>query len=516
MIYIDPPYNTGNDFVYKDNFRESEEDYLKRQGLIDDEGNHLIKNSKSSGRFHSNWLNMMYPRLILARDFLRDDGVIFISIDETEQSNLKKICDEIFGEENFINNLIWQSRTSISNDQEISLNHNHTLIYAKKREVTIFYGLPLDPSDYLNPDNDPRGPWKLVPIDANKPGGNTNYGITNPNTGEEYFPPNGRSWAINQQDFQKLLDDGRIKFGMSDDSSPKRKLYYEERLKKGDTKTPSSILLDAGSTKTGTTELMGLFENLKLFDYPKPTTLLCRLMSFVCSKGSNDIILDFFAGSGSTSHALLKYNVEFSCNHNFISVQLPENLTESLKVASGLTLKTIQNAIAFLENLGRPLTLSEISKERIRRASKKIQDENPDYQGDLGFKVFKLSESNIVPEAKVEVETSEQLFDLFEQNAQSRLKKGWSPERLLVEVMLLEGMPLDSFISTRRFAENTVIEVSSDITPQRLQICLDTTLSKTLIEEIALGDHDRFICLDLAISDANYLRLADKGMIKTI
>ncbi len=263
MIYIDPPYNTGKDFVYKDNFKDNIKNYKEITGQVDGDGRNLSNNPETSGRYHTDWLNMMYPRLKLARNLLKDDGVIFISIDEVEQSNLKKICDEIFGEENFVNNLIWQSRTSISDDQEISLNHNHTLVYAKKREELLFYGVPLDPSDYSNPDNDPRGPWKLVPIDANKPGGDTNYGIVNLNTGQEYFPPNGRSWAINKQDFNKLLDDGRIKFGMSDDSSPKKKLYYEERILKGDTKTPSSILLDVGSTKTGTNELMGLFENMK-------------------------------------------------------------------------------------------------------------------------------------------------------------------------------------------------------------------------------------------------------------
>jgi len=383
MIYIDPPYNTGKKFIYNDSFRES----LKGRKKIRGKGEDSIE---KSGRRHTDWLNMMYPRLKLARNLLNDEGVMFISIDDNEVSNLKKVCDEIFGEENFVNNLIWQSRTSISNDQDISLNHNHTLVYAKKREMLLFYGIPLDPSDYSNPDNDPRGPWKLVPIDANKPGGDTNYGIVNPNTGEEYFPPNGRSWAINQKDFKKLLDDGRIKFGMTDDSSPKKKLYYEERMQKGDTKTPSSILLDVGSTKTGTTELMSLFENMKLFDYPKPTTLLSRLLSFGCSKDYDDIILDFFAGSGSTAHALLKNNREYSTNHKFISVQLPENLEESIKTASGLTLKTVQNSLAFLKKRNKPLVLTEITKERIRRAAAKIKEENPEYQGDLGFKVFKL------------------------------------------------------------------------------------------------------------------------------
>ena len=193
--------------------------------------------------------------------------MIFIHIDDNEVSNLRNLCDEIFGEENFVANMVWQSRTSISDDHEVSPNHNHTIIYAKIKIYIEFYGLPLDESEYSNPDDDPRGKWKLVPIDANKPGGNTIYGIKNPKTGVDYFPPKGRSWAINPLEYERLYNDGRIKFGLNDDSSPKRKLYWNERLEKGDTKTPSSIIIDAGTTKDGTneiTELFGLKKNIRL------------------------------------------------------------------------------------------------------------------------------------------------------------------------------------------------------------------------------------------------------------
>ena len=475
MIYIDPPYNTGKDFVYKDNFKDNIKNYKQITAQVDGQGRNLSNNPETSGRYHTDWLNMMYPRLKLARNLLKDEGVIFISIDEVEQSNLKKICDEIFGEENFVNNLIWQSRTSISNDQEISLNHNHTLVYAKKREMLLFSGIPLDPSDYANPDNDPRGPWKLVPMDANKPGGDTNYSIVNPHTGKEYFPPNGRSWAINKQDFMKLLDDGRIKFGMLDDSSPKKKLYYEERLLKGDTKTPSSILLDAGSTKTGTTELMGLFKNIKLFDYPKPTTLISRFLSFGCSKNCDDIILDFFAGSGSTSHALLKHNKEYSTNHKFISVQLPENLEESIKTASGLTLKTVQNSIAFLKKANRPMVLTEISKERIRRASAKIKEENPDYDGDLGFKVFKLDSTNIKPWEVDDNLDEKQLEALID-----HIKPDRHEEDVLYEVLLKYGLELTLPITEHRIAGQTVFDIGLGA----LILCLSDSITLEVVDGI--------------------------------
>ena len=271
MIYIDPPYNTGNDFVYNDDFAQSRDEFEETSGLFDEEGNQTIdpmqRNTESNGRFHTDWLNMIYPRLKVARDLLSDDGVIFISIDDNEVENLMKICNELWGRSNFVGNIIWQSRTSISNDDEISTNHNHTLIYSKNRPCLTFGGDDIDASEYINPDNDPRGPWKLVPIDANHIGGDTVYPITNPKTGIQYFPPNGRIWCYNEQTLLKLMEDGRIKFGITDDSAPKRKLYYKERLIKGDCKTPSSLLLDAGSTKTGTEEIMKLFDKPKIRNY---------------------------------------------------------------------------------------------------------------------------------------------------------------------------------------------------------------------------------------------------------
>jgi adenine-specific DNA-methyltransferase len=280
MIYIDPPYNTGNDFIYKDDFAENSEDFLRRDGQIDDDGNRMEPNLESNGRFHSDWLSMIYQRVCIARNLLTDDGVIFISIGDSEVENLKKICNEIFGEGNFIGNLVWQSRTSISNDHEISANHNHTIIFAKNRTFLSFGGDPLESNDYINNDNDPRGPWKLVPIDANHAGGATYYPIVNPKTGKTYYPPNGRIWAYNEVGYTKLLSEGRIKFGLNDDSAPKRKLYFNERIDKGDRKTPSSILLDAGTTKDGTSEIMVLFDNRKIFDYPKPTRFLNKLLLY--------------------------------------------------------------------------------------------------------------------------------------------------------------------------------------------------------------------------------------------
>ena len=302
VIYIDPPYNTGNkDFVYNDSYVDREDTYR-----------------------HSKWLSFMSRRLRIAKQLLSDKGVIFISIDDNEQAQLKLLCDEIFGNANFMGNIIWQSRTSISNDDYISTNHNHTFIFAKEITSVQFNGEPIPDKDYVNPDNDPRGPWKLVPIDANHVGGDTVYGIINPNTGVEYFPPNKRIWAYNREVFEKLLKDGRIKFGMNDKSSPKRKMYLRERIAKGDSKTPSSILLNAGTTQDGTNELISILGS-KVFDYPKPSTFIRRLLYYTSQQNKNATILDFFAGSGTTLHATMQLNAEDGGHRQCILVTNNEN-----------------------------------------------------------------------------------------------------------------------------------------------------------------------------------------------
>ena len=420
MIYIDPPYNTGNDFIYHDDRSRSQEEEDLAAGNIDSNGMKFRKNSDTFGRFHSAWCSMIYSRLMIARTLLKEDGVIFISIDDKEEGNLRKICNEVFGENNFVSNIIWQSRTSISNDDEVSTNHNHTLIYSKNRETLTFGGEDIDESDYINQDNDPRGPWKLVPIDANHVGGDTSYPIRNPKTGVDYYPPNGRIWCYNKQTLDELMKDGRIKFGLTDDSSPKRKLYYKERIEKGDVKTPSSILLDAGTTKTGTTEIMELFENQKVFDYPKPTTFIERLIKYGFVK-KDDIVLDFFSGSGTTAHAAFNYNLREGQKCQTILVQFPENLDESLTSASTDAKKTIKVAIDYLDSLNKKHFIPEIAKERIRRAGKKIKEENPLTTQDLdtGFRVFRVDSSNYEEVEHTPKDWNQQELDLFLNNIKS-------------------------------------------------------------------------------------------------
>lgn len=502
MIYIDPPYNTGNDFVYNDDFTQGKDDFETQSGLFDDEGNQTIdpmqRNTESNGRFHTDWLNMIYPRLKVARDFLAEDGAIFISLDDKEVANMIKICNEIFGEQNFVGNIIWQSRTSISNDDEISTNHNHTLIYSKNRESLTFGGDDIDASEYINPDKDPRGPWKLVPMDANHVGGDTNFPITNPKTGVDYYPPNGRIWCYNRTTLDSLMKDGRIKFGLNDDSSPKRKLFLNERIEKGDKKTPSSILLDAGTTKTGTTEIMSLFDNNKVFDYPKPTSLIYRLLKYGFLR-KQDIILDFFSGSGTTAHAAYLYSLNENQDIKFILIQLPEDLDRNLASASNDAKKTIRFSIKMLDEIGKPHLITEIAKERIRRAGRKVKEE-AGVMGqnlDIGFRVLKLDSSNMedvyyTPDNF----NANNLFTLAD-----NIKTGRTSEDLLFQVMLDLGIELSAKIEKTEIAGKEVWCVDGGY----LMACFDRDVNEATITEIAKRKPVYFVMRDASAANDNVL-----------
>lgn len=481
MIYIDPPYNTGNDFVYLDDFTKHSKVSNVESGLVDTDGTKLVglkDNPATEARFHSDWLSMIYPRLKLARNLMRNDGLIFISIDENEIHNLRKICDEIFGQDQMVANIIWQSRTSISNDQLISLNHNHTLIYAKNITSLVFGGERLDLNDYKNPDNDPRGPWKLVPIDANKAGGNTKYPIKNPKTGVVYYPPNGRIWAFNEKEYERLLDDGRIKFGITDDSSPKRKLYYKERLAKGDFKTPSSILLDAGTTKHGTTEIMNLFDNKKVFSYPKPTRLIRRFLDYGLVR-NDDIVLDFFSGSATTADAVLQANASDAVKRKFILVQLQERLNDKAIEHKG--------AYEFCKSEQLPVLLTEPAKERIRRAAKKIKEETG-ADIDYGFRVYRLDSSNMRDVYYKPQDYSQDNLDLFADN----VKPDRTPDDLLAQIMLDWGLPLSLKIEQVTISGKQVFKVAGD----SLFACFDTEIDEAFAKEIAKEKPLRIVFCD--------------------
>lgn len=494
MIYIDPPYNTGNDFIYRDNFSMKNYEYEEQSGVFDNDRYRLFRNSDTNGRFHSDWCSMIYSRLMLSRNLLSEDGVIFINIDEKEVGNLRKMGDEVFGEANFVSNFIWQSRTSISNDYEVSLNHNHTLIYSKSREKLVFGGDPISGDEYINPDNDPRGPWKLVPIDANHVGGDTIYPVRNPNTGVDYFPPKGRIWCYNREKMQQLLDDGRIKFGLKDDSSPKRKLYLKERIEKGDKKTPSSILLDAGTTKDGTAEIMNLFNGVKVFDYPKPVSLLKRLIRYGAPQGG--IVLDFFSGSGTTAQAVMENSIDNDQKYQFIMVQLPEDLDVSIIEASSSSKKTLENAIQLLDGLGKKHILTEIAKERLRRAREKIKEDHPltSQNLDFGFRVFKLDESNMNDVYYSPEEYNQNLLSSLESN----VKSDRTDLDLLFGCLLEWGLPLSLPYSSEQIDGFTIHNYNDG----DLIACFDENVPDSVIKEIAKKQPLRAVFRDSGFSDS--------------
>ena len=402
---------------------------------------------------------------------------------------------EIFGESNFVGNMIWQSRTSISNDDEVSTNHNHTLIFSKSRAKLQFGGELIDINEYSNPDNDVRGPWKLVPIDANHTGGATVFPIKNPKTGVEYYPPNGRVWCYNAKTVEDLMKDGRIKFGLTDESSPKRKLYYNERIKKGDKKTPSSIILDAGTTKDGTTSIMKLFDGKKVFDYPKSVEFMKKLVRYGTYDGEG-IILDFFSGSSTTAQAVIELNVEDNGNRKYMMVQVPQNLEDSLQTSKNK--ETIINAIDMCEEKGVKHTICEVGKERIRRAGRKIVEENKDKEEienlDIGFRVLKLDESNMNDVYYSPAEYSQDLLLMLESN----VKSDRNDLDLLFGCLLEWGLPLSLPYSSEQIDGCTVHNYNDG----DLIACFDKDVPDSVIKEIAKRQPLRAVFRDSSFANS--------------
>jgi adenine-specific DNA-methyltransferase len=364
MIYIDPPYNTGNDFIYEDDFAEDTESFLKRSNQKDEEGNRLVANSEANGRFHSDWLSMMYPRLKLARNLLRDDGAIFISIDDGEVHNLRKICDEIFGSENFVANIIWQKKTSPDARMEISPAHDHIVLYAKSFELFTLNYLPMDDkrkSSYTNPDDDPRGPWASVDLtgQTGRAPKSQFYSITTP-AGEKMPPPDGRCWALAEQTFLTLLKENRIWFGKHGTNRPRLKKFLSEA--KGIRPWTWWDNKSVGHNQEGNQELKKLFDEQVVFDNPKPVRLLQRIVQISTNENDDEIILDFFSGSGTTAHSLFMQNNSDNGRRRFILIQLPEPIDSGSN-----DYKSNSTAV----KLGYK-TIAEIGKERIRRAGKKV------------------------------------------------------------------------------------------------------------------------------------------------
>ncbi|OUN21308.1 site-specific DNA-methyltransferase [Pseudoflavonifractor sp. An85] len=465
MIYIDPPYNTGNDFVYADDFA----DPMARYKEVTQQT--TKSNPETMGRYHTNWLNMMYPRLRLAANLLQDDGVIFISIDDNEVTNLRKICDEVFGEENFVGCGVWKRRTSSAMDQsKVSTDHEYLLMYHKGKFLP-FAGYKKDYKGYSNPDNDPRGPWVAgdltVGMNADmRP--NQYYDLVDPKTGKTYHPSYNRVWSYAPDSMQKLIEEDRIVFPEDTSQRPMKKRFANEL--KSDTNPFSTWMSDVGLNTEGTRAVYTLFDDKSLFNYAKPISLIKALISQVAS--GDDIILDFFSGSATTAHAVMQLNAEDGGSRRFILVQLPEVCDEKSEAYK-----------AGYKNI------CEIGKERIRRAGKKILEENAQVsmeEGkrplDVGFRVFKLDTSNLKTWDATPIE-DEQLDLLYQRmNAMvHRVKPERSDLDMVYEIMLKLGVPLTYSVHAIDVNDKTAYAVGDDYL---LLVCLAENVQPEDVEQM--------------------------------
>lgn len=467
MIYIDPPYNTGKEFIYPDKYQENLDTYLKYTGQVDDSGMKFSSNTDSTGRKHTNWLNMMYPRIKLARSLLTHDGIIFISIDENENANLRKLCDDIFGEENLYCTFVWQRRSgAMDSVDNVSIDHEYVLCYAKQKSK--LNGIPRSYDKYTNPDNDPRGPWIADNLSAGKAGGDVNYEIQDPATGNKFLPPKGRYWPYNPKTMAQKIEEGRIIFPAKASGRPMLKRFKNEA--RSETVPVSSYMRKLGDKKVsnalysvlnteGTKELQRLFGE-KIFSHPKSTTLIKSLSSQVLT-GQDDIVLDFFAGSATTAQAVYELNVEDGGSRKYIMIQLPEACDEG--------------SDAFKDGFK---TITEIGVARCKKAAEKIIIEKPKYNGDLGFKLFKLGESNIKIWNPYRPDIEDSLL-----SHQEHLIEGRTEHDVLYELLLKRGIDLAVPIESRGVAGKKLYSIGYGV----LFACLDESISKDQVEDIAQG-----------------------------
>ena len=489
MIYIDPPYNTGNDFVYNDDFAKGAAEFNAQSGLFDDEGNRMadpmVQNTESNGRFHTDWLNMIYPRLKVAKDLLTDDGVIFISIDENEIQNMRKLTDEIFGEQNFISQLGWQKVYSPKNQARyFSNDYEFVLCYCRNINNFSVNTLPRTAemnARYKNPDNDPRGDWKAGDCVGSGVRKNGYYDVVSPISGKVFNVPQGKHWVYAPDNMKKMIEDNRIWFGKDGNSFPAVKQFLSDVSGR----RPSSLLLynDYGHTDMAKKDIIKLFPEYEKvpFDTPKPVKLIKMLG--IIGTNEDDIILDFFAGSATTAQSVFELNVEQSSKRKFILVQINEK---------------IENNPEALEN--GLFTISDVAKERIRRAGKKVKEE-AGLQGqnlDTGFRVLKLDESNMADVYYTPADTPIQAtlaFDALVDN----IREGRTAEDLLFQVLPECNLPLSSKIETREIHGKKVFVVEDGY----LMACFDNDINEAVITAIAKEKPYYFVMCDRSIATDN-------------
>lgn len=487
MIYIDPPYNTGNDFVYKDNFKDNLQNYLELTGQVDGEGKRISANQETAGRYHSNWLNMMYPRLFLARNLLKDDGVIFISIDDNEEHNLRKICDEIFGEENFIANVVRRRRQSQANlSENISPIHEYLLIYGKSDNSYLNrVDAIINEKDFKNPDNDYRGPYVTMPC-TNK--GGSKYEVITP-TGITI----NEEWRFKKETYNKLLSENKLVFPRDGDGKPRYKLFLNEKREMG--VIANTWWDDVSSNQEATKEIKDLFNDEIVFDTPKPTEFLEKILQLGTKK--DDLVLDFFSGSASLAHAVFKYNIKNQYRIKFILVQLPEKCENN-----------------------KYLSIAEIGKERIRRAGLKVSevikskdmqlklgDKSKNHKIDTGFKVLKLDSSNFKEWDNKPNNLEQQLFNLKE-----NIKEERTQDDILYEIILKSGLSLSEKIEIKEIQNKKVYSIMNGF----LIITLEKELNLDFIKAIAELKPAKIVCLDIGFKNNDQLKTNAVQIMKSI
>ena len=490
MIYIDPPYNTGNDFVYNDDFAQGKEEFEQASGLFDEEGNQTIdpmqRNTESNGRFHTDWLNMIYPRLKVVRDLLSEDGVIFISIDENEVENLKKVGNEIFGATNFVGAVIWERAFAPKNDAKyFSDSHDYIVVYTKSLTQFVIGKLPRTEeanARYKNPDNDPRGPWTPDNLTVKTYSANNDYPITTPG-GRIVNPAHGSCWRVSKTRFEELVADNRVYFGDEGNNVPRLKRFLNE-LQDGMTPTTIWKFQDVGHNQEGRQELKKLFDDKGYFDGPKPLRLLSRILQ-IANLNEDSIVLDFFSGSATTAHAVMKLNAEDGGNRKFIMVQLPE--------------KTDEKSEAYKAGYK---NICEIGKERIRRAGQKVKEETglSAQNLDAGFRVLKLDSSNM--EDVYYTPQEFELQSLFNEN----VKADRTGEDLLFQVMLDLGVELSAQIKNEKLKvkDGRTITIHN-VDEGYLMACFDRDIDEATITEIAKRQPVYFVMRDASAASDNVI-----------
>ena len=515
MIYIDPPYNTGNDFVYEDNFAQSSEEYLANSGLFDEQGNRMFTNAESNGRFHTDWLNMIYPRLKVARDLLTNDGVIFISIDDNEVENLKKICDELFGEYNFVATFPWRKRTAKSDVPfGISQDYEWVVVYAKTN--SFIASIEGKERKYFTTPDFPNKPWRIHDMTTQRTAlerPNCFFTIINPKTGEKYEANPNRVWANNEETFLQYYKDNRIVFPGDYDflkiSKPVLRYWKEEDIAKagesfGRIAVTTKLEENIGMSQDGTKEITNLFKG-KVFSYPKPSSLIKFYLSIIHNKEC--LVLDFFSGSSTTAHAVMQLNAEDGGKRKFIMVQLPE-LTYTAKTEKYKDDEEEKEHYVIDDTTGHPAVakdsdarkagyynVCEIGKERIRRAGKKIKEESPLTTQDLdtGFRVLKLDSTNMQDIYYSPKDISQ--ADLFSQV--DNVKPDRTGEDLLFQVMLELGATLDSKIETTTVAGKTIYNVAEGY----LVACFDPDVTDDVVKSIAQMQPAYAVLRDTSMKD---------------